>query len=58
MDAVGSRVILVGPYHRGDAGVAGIDTAEHLARVPQDFDGFIWSNRVEDIAPLVRQRFR
>ena len=36
--------------------VAGIDTPEQFARVPQDFDGLIWTNRVEDIAPLVRQR--
>ena len=56
MQQAGSRVILVGPFHRGDPDVAGIDTAEQLARVPQEFDGFIWTNRVEDIAPLVRQR--
>jgi glycerophosphoryl diester phosphodiesterase len=55
MRSVGSEVILVGPVAMGNFGVAGIDTREDYARVPKDFDGYIWTNRVEVIAPLAGQ---
>lgn len=51
-----SQIIIAGPYRRGDSGVAGVDSAEDLARVPLAFDGYIWTNKIEAIGPLVRQR--
>lgn len=57
LKAAGSEVILIGPYESGDPGTAGIDTAEQLAQVPRDFAGYLWTNRIEVIAPLARERF-
>lgn len=54
----GSQVILLGPYSSGDPGTAGIDTPELLAQVPDDYSGYIWTNKIETIGPLVRQRFK
>ncbi len=56
MRAVGSEVILIGPYAAGDVGTSGIDTPELLAQVPQPFPGYIWTNRIEEIGPLLRAR--
>ena len=47
----GSEVILLGPYGAGDPGTAGIDTLEQLAQVPDRFDGYLWTNRIEIIGP-------
>jgi glycerophosphoryl diester phosphodiesterase len=58
MQAVGSEVILVGPFKPGDPGIAGIDTSEDFARVPGGFDGYVWTNRAELIAPLARRVVR
>jgi len=58
MRDAGSEVILVGPYRMGDAGVAGIDDSALLSRIPADFSGYLWTNRIEDIGPaLQRGRF-
>jgi glycerophosphoryl diester phosphodiesterase len=43
--AVGSDVILVGPASAGH--LSGIDDDEALARVPADFGGLVWTNRIE-----------
>jgi glycerophosphoryl diester phosphodiesterase len=51
MADVGSEIILLGPYGAGDPGTAGIDDVETLALVPRDFDGYIWTNRIEVIGP-------
>ena len=51
MQAVGSEVILLGPYGAGDPGTAGIDTVKQLAEVPESFVGYLWTNRIEAIAP-------
>jgi glycerophosphoryl diester phosphodiesterase len=56
MRAVGSEVILLGPYAAGDVGTSGIDTPELLAQVPRHFAGYIWTNRIEEIGPLLRAR--
>jgi glycerophosphoryl diester phosphodiesterase len=53
MDDAGSTVLLLGPYNIGDAGSSGIDTPAELALVPAGFDGYIWTNEIETIAPLV-----
>lgn len=51
----GSTVLLVGPYGGGGFS-SGIDTDETLARVPEGFDGYVWTNKVELIAPLMALR--
>lgn len=50
----GSEVILLGPYAPGDPGTAGIDTLEQLAQVPEQFTGYLWTNRIELIGPALR----
>jgi glycerophosphoryl diester phosphodiesterase len=50
----GTDVFTVGPYARGDAGSSGIDDEAAFADLPEHFDGGIWTNRIERIAPLVR----
>jgi glycerophosphoryl diester phosphodiesterase len=49
----GSEVILIGPYEGGDAGTSGVDTVELLSLVPDFFDGYIWTNRIEIIGPAL-----
>lgn len=56
MAGAGTEIILVGPYASGDPGTAGIDDAAALARVPESFDGYLWTNRVEVIGPLLAGR--
>ena len=56
--SAGSEVILLGPYSAGDPGTAGIDTPELLAQVPNDFTGYVWTNKIETIGPLARDRFK
>jgi len=55
MKAAGTDVILWGPYD-GSGFSSGIDDAETLAQVPPQFDGYIWTNRIELIGPLVKTR--
>lgn len=52
MNAAGSEVILWGPYD-GSGFSSGIDDADTLAKVPAQFDGYIWTNRIEVIGPLM-----
>ena len=54
MREAGSEVILMGPWLGGDGFSTGIDDADLADRVPQGFDGLIWTNRIEVIAPLLR----
>jgi len=54
LQAVGSEVILLGPYAQGDPGTAGIDTLEQLEQVPADFSGYLWTNKIELIGPAVK----
>jgi len=53
MKAAGSEVILLGPYAAGDPGTSGIDDVEMLARIPEGFDGHVWTNRIELIGPAL-----
>ena len=54
MRSVGSEVILIGPYSSGDAGTSGIDTADQAAAIPSRFPGYVWTNEIASIAPLLR----
>ncbi len=56
MRDAGTDVILVGPYASGDPGTAGIDDVETLAAVPESFTGYLWTNRIEVIGPLLAGR--
>lgn len=47
----GSQIILLGPFGAGDPGTAGIDDLATLAQVPDDFTGYVWTNRIEVIGP-------
>ena len=54
MASAGSEVILIGPYHPGDAGTSGIDSAEEVAQIPGHFAGYVWTNEIAKIAPIIR----
>jgi glycerophosphoryl diester phosphodiesterase len=47
-------VILIGPYHPGDAGTSGIDNAAEAAQIPAQFAGYVWTNEIATIAPIIR----
>lgn len=47
MEAVGTEVVILGPWYRGEHHSRGVDTLEQAAGVPADFGGLIWTNRVD-----------
>lgn len=49
----GSSVILWGDYD-GSGFTGGIDTIADLYRVPKGVDGYIWTNRIETIGPVLK----
>ncbi|MFD0714367.1 glycerophosphodiester phosphodiesterase family protein [Paenibacillus sp. GCM10027626] len=53
MDDAGTRTIVVG----GDGSdfSSGFDTADDLKRLPEQYSGWIWTNRIDRIAPLYRE---
>jgi len=56
MHAADSEVILANDYESG-AGTRGFeDPASFDARVPEHFDGYVWTNRIELIGPHLRKR--
>lgn len=50
MDRADTRIVLVGGD--GSEFSSGFDTAEDVKRLPSDFSGVIWTNRIDRIAPL------
>jgi glycerophosphoryl diester phosphodiesterase len=50
MEDAGTNVIVVG----GDGSdfSSGFDTPEDIKRLPEDFTGGIWTNRIDRVAPL------
>ncbi len=58
LEKVGSSVILLGPYEKGDNGTGGIDSLEQLRAVPDRFAGYVWTNRIELIGPALRTQGR
>jgi glycerophosphoryl diester phosphodiesterase len=51
MDSVDTRVIVVA----GDGGWSeGFDTSEDLKRLPANYSGGIWTNRIDEIAPHIK----
>ena len=55
LEAVGTYVILAGDYD-GSGFSSGIDDADSFGEVPQAFDGYVWTNRIELIGPLKSAR--
>ena len=53
MENAGTTLLLLGPYDGGGFS-SGIDDPQTFDRVPKNFRGFVWTNRVEKIAPLSR----
>lgn len=55
MQRHGTDVILFGPYSGGGF-TSGIDDLDTLSRVPSQFGGHIWTNRITLIGPAVKER--
>lgn len=55
MDRVNTRVVIVG----GDGGASeGIDTSDDWATIPEDYSGYIWTNRIDRYADKKIDGFR
>lgn len=53
MDKVNTRVIMVA----GDGGWSeGFDSEEDLQRLPDDYSGGLWTNRIDEVAPKLKLR--
>lgn len=52
MDGVNTRVIVVSGNGSGFS--SGFDTTEDLKRLPVDYSGWIWTNRIDKIAPVYK----
>ena len=52
MEDAGSIVVLMGPYGAGGFG-SGIDRSDQLGSVPDNFDGLVWTDRVEVVGPAL-----
>jgi glycerophosphoryl diester phosphodiesterase len=53
MRDAGSEVILIGPYAPGDVGTSGIDTIADAEAVPAGFPGYVWTNEIARVAPVI-----
>ena len=53
MQAVGARVIMVGP-HGDDAAPMGLDLPEQLGDVPAGFTGYVWVDDMWSVGPALR----
>lgn len=53
MKSVGTDVVLFGDYDGRRLSV-GIDDAATLARVPAGYDGYIWTDKIEVVGPLLK----
>lgn len=47
MERAGSEVVLIGPWSRGQRHTTGVDDDGSRALVPEDFGGWVWTNRIE-----------
>jgi glycerophosphoryl diester phosphodiesterase len=55
MDSVGARVVVMGPYRKGEAN-GGIDLPEQLGDIPSTFKGYIWVEDIWTVGPALRPR--
>jgi glycerophosphoryl diester phosphodiesterase len=51
MREAGTEVYAIGPHAGGFT--TGIDTALEVGQLPEGYNGGIWTNRIQAIAPLV-----
>lgn len=51
--AVNSEIILIGPYTTGDPGTSGIDDLSQMDMIPDDFNGYLWTNKIEVVGPAI-----
>ncbi len=56
MADAGTKIILIGPFAAGDAGTSGIDTPELAAQIPEGFPGYVWTNEITAVAPLLKSK--
>lgn len=50
-----SEVIIIGPVSITETGTTGIDTIEQFQAIPAQFDGYVWTNKIEIIGPHAAQ---
>ncbi|MDO3385852.1 glycerophosphodiester phosphodiesterase family protein [Gilvimarinus sp. SDUM040013] len=50
---VGSEIALIGAMDNN--GAPSIDTQEQLVLVPDDFSGYLWTDKIEEIGPVIRR---
>ena len=55
MNRVGTDVIVAGAYE-GNSLLSSINTPEDFAKVPDQFHGYIWTDQIEVIGPLLASR--
>lgn len=53
MDKADTRVIIVGGNGFGFS--SGFDSPEDIKRLPDDYTGGIWTNRIDKIAPVFKK---
>jgi glycerophosphoryl diester phosphodiesterase len=56
MEEAGSEVILLGPFESGDIGTRGVDSLDETKAIPEGFGGYVWTNRIELIGPVLKAR--
>jgi glycerophosphoryl diester phosphodiesterase len=56
MRRAGTQVFVTGPYAAGDPGTSGIDDAASYRALPANYDGGIWTNRIDLIGAMARSR--
>ncbi len=54
----GGTVVLIGPHKRSNVGARGLDAPEQLERVPANFPGYIQTDKIEIMAPWLREHAR
>lgn len=47
-------VLVTGAFERSDPGTTGVDDAEAARALPEGFDGGVWTNNIDIIAPILR----
>jgi len=50
MEGAGTRIVLVGAPSSG-GWITGVDSPEQATEIPPDFGGWVWTNRLELVAP-------
>lgn len=55
MEAVGARVIVIGPHHADEP--MGLDLPEQLGEVPSSFNGYVWVDDMWSVGPALRPAY-